>query len=53
MVFILPAVRRSVQVALFEAALEQIRMTPDLVNAALDVTLDPSGVAQVTRYDLP
>ena len=52
-VFLLPAVRRAVQVLLFEAALDRVAEHPDLVNTALDVALGASGRPVVTVYDLP
>ena len=52
-VFLLPAVRREGQIRLFEAALDHVRARPDLVNTALDVTLDGSGGPVVTAYGLP
>lgn len=52
-VFLLPAFRRAGQVRLFEAALDHLRTQPDLVNRALDVTVDADGSAIVTLYDLP
>lgn len=52
-VFLLPAVRRSEQVRLFEAALQYAQIYPDVINRALDVAFDPNGKAMVTPYDLP
>lgn len=52
-VFLLPAVRRDAQLRLFEAALEHVQSQPDLVNTALDVTLDGEGEPIVTAYALP
>ena len=52
-VFLLPAVRRTQQVRLFEAALDHVHLHPDLTNQALDVALDPTGNVTVTSYDLP
>lgn len=52
-VFLLPAVRRDAQLRLFEAALEHVEDQPDLVNTALDVTLDDKGLPVVTLYGLP
>lgn len=52
-VFLLPAVRRDVQLRLFEAALEHVHDYPDLVNTALDITLDGEGRPVVTAYALP
>lgn len=52
-VFLLPAVRRDAQLRLFEAALEHVQDYPDLVNTALDITLDGEGRPVVTAYGLP
>lgn len=52
-VFLLPAVRRNAQLRLFEVALEHVEDQPDLVNTALDVTLDGEGEPIVTAYTLP
>jgi hypothetical protein len=52
-VFLVPAVRGSEQVRLSEAAPEQIRHQPDMVNRALDVTLGRDGDDIVTIYELP
>ncbi len=52
-VFLLPAARRDVQLRLFEAALEHVQDRPDLVNTALDITLDGEGRPVVTAYGLP
>jgi predicted nuclease of predicted toxin-antitoxin system len=52
-VFLLPSVRGPQQVRLFEAALEHVKTTSELVNRALDVTFDPAGGILVSAYDLP
>lgn len=52
-VFLLPAVRRDVQLRLFEAVLKHVQAHPDLVNTALDITLDGEGRPFVTAYGLP
>ena len=52
-VFLLPAVPRREQVRLFEAALDYVRIYPDLVNVALDVAFDSDLEAVVIPYDLP
>jgi predicted nuclease of predicted toxin-antitoxin system len=52
-VFLLPAVRREMQLRLFEAALERVREHPDLVNKALDVDFDGEGRPVVRAYELP
>lgn len=51
-VFIVPNVRRSEQIELFEAVLADIEAEPDLVNVALDVTFDGPEIV-VRRYPLP
>lgn len=52
-VFLLPSVRGSDQVELFEAALNYAQQVSDLVNRAIDVTFDEAGEIVVTVYDLP
>lgn len=52
-VFLLPAVRREAQLALFEAALDHVRECPDLVNTALDAAFDAAGRPVVAAYGLP
>ena len=52
-VFLIPAVRGTEQVRLFDAALDRLRQYPDIVNRALDVALGCEGEAVVTVYDLP
>ncbi len=42
-VFLLSAVRRMAQLQLFAAALDHVQRQPDLVNKALDVTLEEGG----------
>jgi hypothetical protein len=51
-VFIVPSVRRTRQIELFEAALLDIVADPDLVNTALDVAYDGDQIT-VRRYPLP
>ena len=46
-------VRRADQVRLFEAALDRVRGSPDLVNMALDVAFDAEGKPIVAEYGLP
>lgn len=53
LVFLLPAVRRPEQIRLFEATLDNVRSSPDMINRALDVSFGPDGAAVVTAYDLP
>jgi predicted nuclease of predicted toxin-antitoxin system len=52
-VFLVPAVRGTEQILLFEAALNVIQHEPDMVNRALDVTFGPAQEILVTSYDLP
>lgn len=52
-VFLLPAVRREAQLALFEAVLDRVREYPDLVNTALDAAFDAAGRPVVAAYGLP
>lgn len=52
-VFLLPAVRREGQLALFEAVLDRVRDCPDLVNTALDAAFDAAGKPVVAAYGLP
>ena len=52
-VFLVPAVRGTEQVRLFEAALDHVTQQPNLVNRALDVTLGRENEPIVAAYDLP
>lgn len=52
-VFLVPSVRGSEQVRLFEAALDHVHQQPDLINRALDVTFGLQGEISVAAYDLP
>ena len=52
-VFLLPAVRRTEQLRLFEAALDHVSTNADMVNCALDVTFDWNRSVIVIVYDLP
>jgi predicted nuclease of predicted toxin-antitoxin system len=52
-VFLLPAVRRAEQLRLFETVLDHVSTNADMVNRALDVTLDSNLSVVVTAYDLP
>ena len=52
-VFLLPAVRGLEQIRLFEAALSHIERQSDLINVALDVSLDVQGRTLVAVYNLP
>jgi len=51
-VFILPAVPRSQQTALFSAALDSIERSPDTVNTAIDIDYVGEQI-RVRRYRLP
>ena len=51
-VFIVPNVRRAGQIELFEAALDEVRRSPDLINAAIDVDYDREDVV-TRRYPIP
>jgi len=52
-VFLLPAVRRWEQFRLFEAALDHLITSVDMVNRAVDVTFGSNRSITVTAYDLP
>lgn len=52
-VFLVPAVRGTKQVRLFEAALDHVTQQRNLVNRALDVTFGREGEPIVAAYDLP
>ncbi len=51
-VFLIPAVPRTLQIELFSAALDVIDGLSDMVNTALDVTYSENQV-RVNRYALP
>jgi predicted nuclease of predicted toxin-antitoxin system len=51
-VFILPNVRRALQIELFEAALDDLEANPDLINMAIDVSYEGGDIV-VRRYALP
>jgi len=51
-IFLLPSVRRQQQLILFEAALEDVAINPDLVNQALDVGVSEGTKIIVRRYTL-
>lgn len=51
-VFLIPSVPRLQQVELFSAALDAIGKSPEMVNIALDVTLEGDRI-RVNRYTLP
>jgi predicted nuclease of predicted toxin-antitoxin system len=52
-IFLLPSVRREQQRILFEAALDDIAINPDLTNQAVDVDLIAGSRIVVRRYRLP
>ena len=52
-VFLVPVVRRTEQIPLFEAALGYIGTDGDMINRAIDVAFDLNRVAIMTAYDLP
>jgi predicted nuclease of predicted toxin-antitoxin system len=52
-IFLLPSVRREQQVLLFEAALDDVAIDPDLTNLALDVDVSADATIVVRRYALP
>jgi predicted nuclease of predicted toxin-antitoxin system len=52
-VFLLPSVRREQQLMLFEAALDEVTIAPDLTNQALDVDVSEDAKVIVRRYALP
>jgi predicted nuclease of predicted toxin-antitoxin system len=52
-VFLLPSVRREQQLILFQAALDEIAINPDLTNQALDVGVSEDAKTVVRRYALP
>ena len=52
-IFLVPSVRRRQQLLLFEAALGELAINPDLINQALDITFSEKGRIAVRRYSLP
>lgn len=52
-IFLVPSVRRRQQILLFEAALDDLAINPDLVNQALDIAFSGDGSVAVRRYLLP
>lgn len=52
-IFFLPSVRREQQLILFEAALDDLVINPDLTNQALDVDFPAGSKIIVRRYALP
>lgn len=51
-IFLLPSVRREQQLMLFEAALDDVVVNPDLTNEALDVRISEDIKIVVRRYAL-
>ena len=51
-IFLLPSVRREQQLMLFEAALDDVVVNPDLTNQALDVGISEDTKIVVRRYAL-
>jgi predicted nuclease of predicted toxin-antitoxin system len=51
-IFLLPSVRREQQLMLFEAALDDVVVNPDLTNQALDVGISEDTKIVVRRYTL-
>jgi len=52
-IFLVPSVRRQLQLLLFEAALDDLVVNPDLINQALDIAFSEDGRIAVRRYSLP
>ena len=52
-IFLLPSVPRDQQLLLFEAALDEVAINPDLINQALDVQFSQDAKIIVRRYALP
>jgi hypothetical protein len=52
-IFLLPSVPREQQLMLFDAALDEVSINPDLVNQALDVAFSEGAEIIVRRYALP
>jgi predicted nuclease of predicted toxin-antitoxin system len=52
-IFLLPSVPREQQMSLFEAALDDVAINPDLINQALDVGFSKDGRIAIRRYALP
>jgi predicted nuclease of predicted toxin-antitoxin system len=51
-IFLLPSVRRQTQLLLFEAALDDLAVDPELTNKALDVELSEDAQIVIRRYAL-
>ena len=52
-IFLVPSVRRQQQLLLFEAAMDDLAINPDLINQALDIAFSEDGRIAVRRYSLP
>lgn len=52
-IFLVPSVRRQQQLMLFESALDDLAVNPDLINQALDIVFVEDGTIAVRRYSLP
>jgi len=52
-IFLVPSVRRPRQLLLFEAAMDDLAINPDLINQALDIAFSEDGRIVVRRYPLP
>ena len=52
-IFLVPSVRRRQQLLLFNAALDDLAIDPDLINQALDIAFSEDGSITVRRYSLP
>lgn len=52
-VFLLPSVRRAMQIMLFDAALDEVMDNPDLTNTILDAGLTNDGRITLSRFAFP
>jgi Domain of unknown function (DUF5615) len=52
-IFLLPSIRREQPLMLFEAAMDDVVINPDLTNQVLDVGLSAGSKIVVRRYALP
>ena len=43
----------SMQLSLFDTALDEVASNPDLVNQVLELSLDTDGEITVLQYELP
>jgi predicted nuclease of predicted toxin-antitoxin system len=48
-IFLLPSARRELQLLLFEAALDDVKVNPDLTNQALDIDLSENARVIIRR----